>query len=337
MSTILTDDERPKLPPTNTVPRDYFTPEQMEAYADAREAAVLAKLAQQEPVAHRYRFGDVWMFDTYRWNGQDADEVVPVYEHPAPLKDEHSPCMGTNCGKTRYDQEHSAECIAETAKSQGWDTHPAPQQADVQAQQLAVLLDVRNSVVNNRCDGDTDFADGVEAANRNLLVRIDHMIKRTRQGYTHPVEETHAAEWPFAAAPEASAQASSYLEEVYEYLCSSAPVGFADEAFRLVPSEVLSFEKRNRISLQRKPMGALSREIPRHDGPFTRGRAGDGKFVAAPEAPAQASAVDERAAFEAWYSQNAFNFERDPIGSRECGLQWKAWQARAALAQKGGK
>lgn len=39
----------------------------------------------------------------------------------------------------------------------------------------------------------------------------------------------------------------------------------------------------------------------------------------------------ERVAFEAWYSQNAFNFERDPIGSRECGLQWKAWQARAAL------
>ena len=56
-----------------------------------------------------------------------------------------------------------------------------------------------------------------------------------------------------------------------------------------------------------------------------------------PEAPAQASAVDERAAFEAWYSQNAFDFERDPIGSRECGLQWEAWQARAALAQKGGK
>ena len=52
--------------------------------------------------------------------------------------------------------------------------------------------------------------------------------------------------------------------------------------------------------------------------------------------PTQASAVDERAAFEAWYSQNAFNFERDPIGSRDCGLQWKAWQARAALAQKGG-
>lgn len=60
-------------------------------------------------------------------------------------------------------------------------------------------------------------------------------------------------------------------------------------------------------------------------------------LAAAPEAPAQASAVDERAAFEAWYSQNAFNFERDPIGSRECGLQWKAWQARAALARKGGK
>jgi hypothetical protein len=84
MNTILTDDERPELPPTNTVPRDYFTTEQMEAYADAREAAVLAKLARQPPVAHRYRFGDVWMFDTYRWNGQDPDEVVPVYAAPQP-------------------------------------------------------------------------------------------------------------------------------------------------------------------------------------------------------------------------------------------------------------
>lgn len=38
----------------------------------------------------------------------------------------------------------------------------------------------------------------------------------------------------------------------------------------------------------------------------------------------------ERAAFEKWYAENAFNFERDPIGSRDCGLQWAAWKARAA-------
>lgn len=31
------------------------------------------------------------------------------------------PCEGTNCKKVRQDQEHSTECIEETAKSQGWD------------------------------------------------------------------------------------------------------------------------------------------------------------------------------------------------------------------------
>ena len=39
----------------------------------------------------------------------------------------------------------------------------------------------------------------------------------------------------------------------------------------------------------------------------------------------------ERKEFEQWYATNAFNFERDPIGSRDCGLQWAAWKARAAL------
>ena len=42
----------------------------------------------------------------------------------------------------------------------------------------------------------------------------------------------------------------------------------------------------------------------------------------------------ERKEFEQWYVENAFNFERDPIGSRDCGLQWSAWQARAAKAAK---
>jgi len=35
----------------------------------------------------------------------------------------------------------------------------------------------------------------------------------------------------------------------------------------------------------------------------------------------------ERKEFEEWYSQNAFDYVANPIGSRECGLQWKAWQA----------
>lgn len=34
-----------------------------------------------------------------------------------------------------------------------------------------------------------------------------------------------------------------------------------------------------------------------------------------------------RSDFEQWYVENAFDYVRDPIGSRECGLQWKAWAA----------
>lgn len=46
----------------------------------------------------------------------------------------------------------------------------------------------------------------------------------------------------------------------------------------------------------------------------------------------------ERNRFEEWYVKNAFNYVRDPIGSRDCSLQWAAWQAgseshRAELAE----
>lgn len=34
-----------------------------------------------------------------------------------------------------------------------------------------------------------------------------------------------------------------------------------------------------------------------------------------------------RDAFEVWYATNAFDYAKNPIGSRECGLQWAAWQA----------
>ena len=44
---------------------------------------------------------------------------------------------------------------------------------------------------------------------------------------------------------------------------------------------------------------------------------------------------EERKAFEQWYVCNAFDYERNPIGSRECGLQWSAWKARAAHGIKG--
>lgn len=86
MNTILTDDERPKLPPTNAVRFNLFSAQDMEAYADAREAAVLAKLARQEPVAH---FGSAYVNE----NGVHVTTVLgPVaipqdaklYTRPAP-------------------------------------------------------------------------------------------------------------------------------------------------------------------------------------------------------------------------------------------------------------
>lgn len=37
--------------------------------------------------------------------------------------------------------------------------------------------------------------------------------------------------------------------------------------------------------------------------------------------------MTDREHFEQWYAENAFDFAANPIGSRECGLQWAAWQA----------
>lgn len=36
---------------------------------------------------------------------------------------------------------------------------------------------------------------------------------------------------------------------------------------------------------------------------------------------------DSRERFEAWYIENAFDYEANPIGSRECSKQWQSWQA----------
>ena len=37
----------------------------------------------------------------------------------------------------------------------------------------------------------------------------------------------------------------------------------------------------------------------------------------------------ENLAFELWYATHAFDYERHPIGSRECALQRAAWIARS--------
>lgn len=38
----------------------------------------------------------------------------------------------------------------------------------------------------------------------------------------------------------------------------------------------------------------------------------------------------EKAAFEQWYTTNAFDYERDPIGSRDCGIARAAWHGALA-------
>lgn len=52
---------------------------------------------------------------------------------------------------------------------------------------------------------------------------------------------------------------------------------------------------------------------------------------APPEAWAKKE-LTERERFEDWYCTHAFDYVANPVGSRDCGLQWAAWQA--ALASK---
>lgn len=45
----------------------------------------------------------------------------------------------------------------------------------------------------------------------------------------------------------------------------------------------------------------------------------------------------ERARFEDWYVRNAFDYVANPLGSRDCDLQWKGWQAALAARQPVGE
>lgn len=43
----------------------------------------------------------------------------------------------------------------------------------------------------------------------------------------------------------------------------------------------------------------------------------------------------DRSRFEAWYTLHAFDLAANPIGSRECHLQWKAWEAAIEQSKMG--
>jgi hypothetical protein len=40
-----------------------------------------------------------------------------------------------------------------------------------------------------------------------------------------------------------------------------------------------------------------------------------------------------REQFEAWYVTHAFDYERNPLGSKDCAMQWDGWQAGHAAAR----
>ena len=55
---------------------------------------------------------------------------------------------------------------------------------------------------------------------------------------------------------------ANYLEMIYEYLVSTAPAGYADEAFREVPEEVFAADSRNRISERRASLSQHTGQLP---------------------------------------------------------------------------
>lgn len=59
---------------------------------------------------------------------------------------------------------------------------------------------------------------------------------------------------------------TKYLEEIYDYLCSTSPKGYADEAFRNVPDSILPDSVRNRLAEQAPSMGEDAKAIPEHAG-----------------------------------------------------------------------
>ena len=44
--------------------------------------------------------------------------------------------------------------------------------------------------------------------------------------------------------------------------------------------------------------------------------------------------TEEQLAFEQWYTETTFDLERSPLGSRDCYLQRRAWEAALAFQNK---
>lgn len=273
MNTILTDDERRAMLGdawafTETAPaRALYTAQQvMESIAKA-EAAVLAKLAQQEPVAEiEVNAAPAGGVTATVWSVHLAPGTYSLHLHPAP---------------------------------QRADRQRVPDEPDWQHPKIQALI-------------------GADARNRICIDLVWRILEDPSREFTASDMEywdklhDKVQEVALAAAPEAPVQGIDKETQTMKFLA------LVDDLIERDPDKAERFIE-----------SALARNA-------LRKRLMEKK--AATEAPAQASAVDERAAFEAWVlSKGGAIMTRDGVYvSSMTELWWECWQARAALAQKGG-
>lgn len=255
MNTILTDDEL-KAECRVGFGIDPVLDGNLIAYARAVEAAVLAKLAQQEPVAwHTEDHLTDRSATTYskeamqRWKGKGWP-VTPLYTRPAPQQADRQRVP-----------EGWRETLMAAQKALHRATLPMTNSADMQ--KIHAALHQANELLAAALEAPQTEQAAVQAC--------------SDERPCIPCYTDNGLCADLAAAPEAPAQTKPCLVKgdcKHGAWCSE---NYCQEHCQFVKS-------------------------------------------------AQASAVDERAAFEAWWNENGLG----PLD-----FQWEAWQARAALAHKG--
>lgn len=132
--------ELPPLPPV-TWPRNVgvpsWTAEEVQAYARAAVRAA-QRQAERDNAAFERGYQHGRQQERQILAAQPAPDLCPASglwcagacTKPAPAEDQPQHCQGANCRKGRGSSEHSAECIAEAAASQGW-AESAPAEGDL--------------------------------------------------------------------------------------------------------------------------------------------------------------------------------------------------------------
>lgn len=274
MSTILTDDELGTIQRSSLV----FSAYSSKAFGRAVEAAVLGKLAQQEPVAS---------VRTWHKNGDQHAELDDWGLGLASIPD------GTH---NLY-------------------AHPAPQQADRQRVPDEWRMALELFVSKKRNTEQANIAAELVSEFERLMTLV--------------------------AAPSLAEQSSERHLRRLLAVRVGMPNTYYDDG------EAQGYEHGISIDFMREPAGDIEAKLRA----LNVARAA--MLAAAPEAPAQADhsarhldmvpaqagAVDERAEFEAWVTDLgvAMHYEGDGhYGNATVARWWEAWQARAAMTQKGG-